>query len=134
VPERMRENGLVHHEIRPHKSGDRAAVLLRGGRLETDQPGGLSNVPLPADPCHRRAPAHQEPVADLLRGRGVRRAASAVHQREDSLSAAIGDFEKKRPARSRRVLRLQDVEVRRELDLPRRVPRSQAEVHDGPIV
>ena len=123
---------LGHDEVAAHEPANRAAVLGRGRRIDADQTLPLRHVELPADPQQREALAHQEAVAHLG-GRGrIEAAARVVEESEHAFAAAIGDLIEHRAVAAPDRLRLDHVEVGRELDLARRVSRRLVEIgHDA---
>jgi hypothetical protein len=73
---------------------------------------------------------HQEAVAEILRGRRIGDTDGAVEHPEGDLAAAVGHVQEQAAVAARRVERPQHVKVRRGLDEPGRVARSQGKVRD----
>ncbi len=122
---------LRDNEITPHESLDRLAVVGRRRRVHADEAGALRDVELPADPQQREALIHQKPVAHLGRGRGIGASSGVIEEAEHAFAAAVGHFVEHGAVAALHSFRLDEKEVRRELDLAARVARGLVEVgHD----
>ena len=116
------------------RPADRLPVLPRDRRFEAQAPRELAARPTASRPTPRSTPRRiRKPSPSSSAVSGSRRAAPAVHQREDPLAAAVGHLEEQRAAAARRVLRLDHVEVRGELDFALGVARREREVDDRAV-
>ena len=77
---------------------------------------------------------HQRAVAELLAGRRIRGVRRVLKDREDPLGAAITGFVEQPSVAARRIDRLQQIEVRGELDEALRILRRQIEVDDDRVL
>src|SRR5438874_1421895 len=93
IGEGVIERALGHHEIAANHALDRARAVSGSRRIQTQQAVTLWRIELPADPEQREALLEEEPIAELLRGRGVGAPGGVVEESEHPLAAAIGDFE-----------------------------------------
>jgi len=96
-----------------------------------------SPLPSPTSNCQQgdqRIPlTHQVSVAELGLSGGIGRRRSAVELPEQRLAPAVDHVEQRNAVPARGVLRLDDVEVGRELDLPLRVLRCEVDVGDDRV-
>jgi len=123
---------LRWREIRTHQPANFLASRImsdRGGK-----PHFLSflrEIKLPAQPRDRVSFAQQETVPEFAVG--VRRI-SAVHQPQDSSSAAVRNFKQHGAVSLVPILRFIEIEVRGKLHFSLRVARSLIQIHDLPVV
>ena len=107
---------------------------LFGGDRNVHPHAAFGHVPLPSHPEQREALAHQRAVAELRRGRRIRGVRGVLEHRQNPLGAAIAGFVEQAAVAARRIDRLQEIEVRRELDEPLRVLRREMQIDDAPIL
>ena len=134
MSQRLLHRLLVHDEIGANETGDRLALgTFCDRRVETHQAGFIAHIPLPADPDQGDAAPHEKAVAEFVRGRGIERTFGVLYHVQHPFTAAIWDLDERRAVRMRRVFRLENVNIGRELDFARAVPRRLVEVDDGLI-
>src|SRR5919106_3589079 len=91
-------------------------------------------VELPPEPGDDISAAHEKTIAEMVLPSRIRRGSAPVHDGHDPLAAAVRDLEQQRPVRAPHFPGFQQEEVRGELDLTLRVPRSSVEVHHAPVL
>ena len=123
------EGQRISAAIRPELATDAAGYTRDTRHAEGHHAILARDVGLPADPRQRVAVAHEKPVAEVLRARGVVRPRCAVEHAEGDLASPVGHVEKKATAAPAEGA--EQVEVRRGLDSSRGVPRGKLEVSDG---
>ena len=134
VAERMLHHLLVHDKVGADQTGDR---LIRGSfhdrRIQPHQTRLIAHIPLPTDPHQCHTTSHQETVTEFFRGRGIRRPFGILHHAQHPFAAAIRDLDECGAARSRRLLRLKNVNVGGELDLALCVARRFLQINDDSV-
>ncbi len=119
----------VHAGVRPELAAHPLGDAGRPGHRHRHHAVAARHVGLPADPGHRVAVAHQEPVAEVLPGgRIVRARAALLNMPSAILRPRFGTSRSSR--RRAAVERPQEIEVGRVLDEPARVAGRQPQVRD----
>src|ERR1700722_4114783 len=134
--ERMAERHVLQflrwREIRAHQTANfSSSRIVRDGSVEFEILAVIGNVKFPADPGNRVAFAQEKSVAIFA----VRsRRTIAVHEAQNSFSAAIGNFKEDGIIPFVHVLGFQEIEVGRKFDFPLRVARRFSEIDDQAVV
>ena len=118
--------GRLGDELLAHHVGD--AFDDRKARDQSIVP--RRDIALPAAPHQRKAVAHQEAVAGVLRMAALGR---AVQPRHDQLVAAVGHIVHQPAIAARDIERLQDAELGLVLDVAARIARCPVEIDDTGI-
>ncbi len=96
------------------------------------RPSGTSHC----HPIHRQRESllHQRAVAEFGVGRRIRGVRGVLEDRKDPLGAAVARFVEEPAVAARGVDRLEEIEVRRELDQALRVLRREIQVDDAAVL
>ena len=99
-------------------ASDWFAVVCGYGRVDADETLTMRRIELPADPEQREALRHQETVAHLGFGGRIEAARRLVVEGEHPFAAAVRDLVQHCAVAAFDLFRLDQKEVRRELDAP----------------
>src|SRR5207247_8714059 len=96
VTERKAVYFLVGNEVGAHETCDWPARVTRDRNCHAHERRLARDVELPANPCQRESLLKQKSVSKLACCARVERRFCAAESRQQTLAAAIADFEKKR--------------------------------------
>src|SRR5262249_23037614 len=122
------------YKVRTDRAGDHGSSLGRNRRVQSEQSISRRNVKLPSDPNQREPLPHQEAIAKLGVANGSGRTARVVEERDQRLSAAVGDLNQGGSIASIRLFRSEDVQIGGKLYLATLTARSFVKVYDNPVV
>src|SRR5262249_9175460 len=112
------------YKVRTDRAGDHGSSLGRNRRVQSEQSIPRRNVKLPSDPNQREPLPHQEAIAKLGVANGSGRTARVVEERDQRLSAAVGDLNQGGSIASIRLFRSEDVQIGGKLYLATLTARS----------
>ncbi len=131
VSAQISDRDLVFSCVRREAGTHDALDALRRRHLDTHTSRSSRNVEFPSHPDDRMALSHQKSVAEFGVGRQIAGRGRAIEARQHGLVSAIHDVDQRDAATAACILRLENRQIRRELDLAGGVPGRFVQVgHD----